>query len=203
MKKSMMWRQIVMELINVRNASLVLYEEVLRKKENLRRDARQFEIRYLQEFGDLLAEVFEAKIECVAVKKRIAYCQRCRNRGQEIDRLKLDQYMNEEMKEYYTHLEEIKDEIRNARKAEAVSALERMRIREIYYRLARKIHPDMRPDLAEDQKLKAYWNRILMAYQCSRLADLEELETLVNMYLTESGIGEADYEIEDVEKKIG
>ena len=51
------------------------YEELLLKKEQLLKDAESYRIAYIKEFGELTADVFKAKIECIRIKKNIAFCQ--------------------------------------------------------------------------------------------------------------------------------
>ena len=61
------------DLIKVKNTSYILYEELLLKKENLRKEGRQYYISYMKLFGDLMVEVFRKKIECIRKKKMIAF----------------------------------------------------------------------------------------------------------------------------------
>ena len=53
------------ELIKVKNTSYILYEELLLKRENLKKEGEQFYISYLQIFGELMTESFQKKIECI------------------------------------------------------------------------------------------------------------------------------------------
>lgn len=190
------------EIIRSGNASYILYEELLLKKENLRREANQYYDEYLREFGELLTEAFLKKIECIRKKKIIAYCQKCVNLGKKIHASEMEAAVRREMEEYEQSLKQLKESVRNARDARLVSREDARRIKEIYYRLARMIHPDMRPDLAEDTVLQGYWNRIVIAYRCNHLQELEELETLVNSRLEKQGISCGMHIIPGIEEKI-
>ena len=68
-------------VIKVKDTKAILYEELLLKKENLKKDGVQYRINYMKRFGDLMIESFEKKILCIKKKKMIAYCQRCVNQG--------------------------------------------------------------------------------------------------------------------------
>ena len=188
------------ELIKSTNASYILYEELILKKENLRREAAQFYVDYMRLFGDQLAEVFRKKIECIRKKKMIAFCQRCVNQGKTINAVELHSHIDAEMAEYEAELNRMKEEAKAAQNAKIISREDVRKIREIYYRLARKIHPDMRPETSNDPKLLEYWNRIVNAYRYNCLEKLQELEVLVNCDCV--GTSAAEPVIPDIGKKI-
>lgn len=60
----------------------------------------------------------------------------------------------------------------------------------------------MHPELADDETIKDYWQRIMIAYTYNQLKDLQELEMLVSSYLEKSGRQVADLDIADLEDKI-
>ena len=190
------------ELIKVKNASYILYEELLLKRENLRKEGTQFYITYLQVFGELLTESFRKKVECIRKKKMIAYCQRCLNQGKDINSLDLHQFIDAEMKSYEAQLKQMVREAKDAAEARSISDEDVRTIKEIYYRLARKIHPDMRPEYADDMQIMDYWNRIVIAYHNNQLKELEELEVLVNTCLAAKQGRNETLHIENVETKI-
>lgn len=195
------------EMIPILNPDMVLYEELILKKENLRKEAAQFQMEYLSVFGELLKDVLEKKIECIRKKKEIAFCQRCVNHGMPVNPNERDRYIQEEMEEYEQQLQRMAKEIQEACEAERVSDPDFRRIREIYYRIARMIHPDMRPDLSDDSRVQEYWNRAVAAYQYNRLSDLEDLEILVLQYLKgeetqKQKLPDIGRRIERIEKEI-
>ena len=190
------------ELIKEKNASYILYEELLLKRENLRKEGAQFYINYIRVFGELLTESFRKKIKCIRKKKMIAYCQKCVNQGLDINSVNLNSYIEAEMSEYEEQLKQMAQEAKDAAKARSISDADVRKIKEIYYRLARKIHPDMRPEYADDEQIMDYWYRIVIAYQNNQLQELEELEVLVNTCLEENQGNDETLHIEDVEAKI-
>ena len=190
------------DLLKVRNSSYILYEETLMEKENLKKEAEQIRIDYLKVFGDLLLSVFHAKIRCIELKKRIAYCQRCINTGEEIHEEELEEYIDDEMAEYNDQLAQFGTDVILANRSKEVSEQDYYKVKEIYYRLAKEIHPDMRPDLAEDSVLKDYWNQIGAAYRLNQLDELIDLEALVSRYLQDMGITDKEIEIEHVDERI-
>ncbi|MBR2677745.1 MAG: hypothetical protein IKE28_12685 [Solobacterium sp.] len=190
------------EIIKVKNASYILYEELLLKRENLRKEGKQFYVSYLQMFGELMTESFQKKIECIRKKKMIAFCQRCLNQGKDINSIELNRFIQAEMKSYEEDLKQMAESVKAAAKAKTLSSDAIWRIKEIYYGLARKIHPDMHPELEDDSTLQDYWNQIVIAYQHNQLDELEELEVMVNAYLEKCHANTEELVIIDVENKI-
>ena len=189
------------ELIKVKNTSYILYEELLLKRENLKKEGEQFYISYLQIFGELMTESFQKKIECIRKKKMIAYCQRCMNQGKDINSMDLNRFIQDEMESYEEELKLMTENAKAAAKAKDLSAEQILMIKDLYYRLARRIHPDMHPELADDKNVQDYWNQIVIAYQHNQLSELEELEVMVNAYLEKKHSNTDEIVIVDVEDK--
>ena len=189
------------ELIKVKNTSYILYEELLLKRENLKKEGEQFYIGYLQIFGELMTESFQKKIECIRKKKMIAYCQRCMNQGKDINSMDLNRFIQDEMESYEEELKQMTENAKAAAKAKDLSAEKILMVKDIYYRLARRIHPDMHPELADDKNVQNYWNQIVIAYQHNQLSELEELEVMVNAYLKKQHSNTEEIVIIDVENK--
>ena len=54
-----------------------LYRSLIIKRDELKNTAEQNEKKYYQMFRDLYKEYYGLMIECIFLKKRISYCQRC------------------------------------------------------------------------------------------------------------------------------
>lgn len=91
------------------------YKKLVFKREKLRKDAQMYWIDYIMEFGELIEKECALKIDCIKLKKMIAFCQARKNRGETIFRAELDLYIESVMKDYNTELQTIAD-IRNAKK---------------------------------------------------------------------------------------
>ena len=53
------------EIIRVKNISYDRYEELLMRRDAIRKEAFIYERAFTREFGDLILEVFRMKIECI------------------------------------------------------------------------------------------------------------------------------------------
>ena len=190
------------ELVVVGNAKLERYKELLLKRDSLAKEAYLFQIAYIKEFGDLITECFEAKIACIEKKKIIAYCQKLLNKGLKPNQADIDKMIDETMKDYYQQLKDMLADNKRLKKESYISEYELKKIKNIYYRIAKLIHPDMNPSLKDDEQAKELWNRTVVAYECNQLKDIEELEVLVNEYLESINYKTNDMDIPDIDEKI-
>ena len=53
------------DIIKVKNTAYSKYEEVLLRRDNLRKEAEHYHMEYIRVFGDLITDAFEKKIECI------------------------------------------------------------------------------------------------------------------------------------------
>lgn len=191
-----------MEIIKIKNADYSRYEELLLTRDQLRKEALIYHGLYVKEFGELHLALFEKQIACVKKKKRIGYYQTAINHGGVIDQAGIETLLAEEMRAYQQTLQDMAAENDAARKMTDITALQLLKIKRIYRRLAKQLHPDINPKTAEIPELMELWNAVTTAYNCNSLEDMEEAELLVNEALRRIGMGYSEIEIPDLPKKI-
>ena len=113
-----------------------------------------------------------------------------------------DEFIEREMREYQEELYAMLRDVSAVKNSSTISPMDLRKMKEIYYRLVKLIHPDIHPELAESKVISDYWQRIVIAYRYNRLKDLEELELLVKQYLEAKGYDPNNMEIEDIDAKI-
>ena len=177
------------------------YLELLLRRDNLRREAHEYQIRYLQKFGELILKNHEMRIEIIKYKKMIAYCQKKVNHGQTINGNELDQYIDMVMTGYNNQLSQLADDVAWANSSSTISEYDASKVRKLYYKLARKLHPDMNPALTDDYAFQDLWMQVRMAYEANDLDGLEEMEELLELLMKEKGLSEHSPVIEDLEEK--
>lgn len=170
------------------NASYKRYADLIKKRDELRKAAFHYDYAYTNEFGDLILEVFEKKIECIRKKKMISYCQMMKNRGQFVNQEELQEYLQIEMASFYLHLEYLVERNKVAKSSTAVPEKDIIEIKRIYRRIAKLIHPDMNSAVREDEKLLDIWSRVVVAYKCNSLNELRELEALLREEICKNGV---------------
>ena len=190
------------EMIWLGNAAYDKYVELIRERDRMKKIAFQMNQEYIRTFGELILSVFRKKLECIRKKKMIAFCQAAINRGEVVDQAALQAYLTKEMEEYRKQLDDMIRENENARSGGEITQYELLKIKKIYHRIAKRIHPDIFPKTNEEPVLKELWNRAVAAYECNDLEGLTECEMLVNKALDEMGLDMEISEIPDIEEKI-
>lgn len=178
------------------------YEALLLRRDSLKKDALLWQNEYVRVFGELIMEVYKKQVECVKLKKSIAYCQAERNRGTAPDRVKLDSYISGVMSVYYEQLRSMADENKACREAKEVSEYDVLKIKKIYRDIAKKLHPDISPLTEKYPELMGLWYRLVSAYNCNSLKETQEVAALVNGFLERNGEDHFEMTIPDIAKRI-
>ena len=178
------------------------YESLVMKKEQLLKNAGSRRTVYLQYFGDLMAEILETKIECIRLKKTIAYCTKCINLGQTIDTKAMQEEIEGEMQAYYVELKSMLEEKEGAKTAKNADDYEVRMTKQIFRRIAKRLHPDINAKTYENAVLLELWNQVMDAYNEFDVEKLEELEVVLNHVMTELGEDGFAVNIDNIEDKI-
>ncbi len=189
-------------IIRVKDISYDRYEELLMRRDAIRKQAFLYERAFTKEFGDLILEVFRIKIECIRKKKTIEFCQAAVNHGKEVDRNRLQEYLKQELAAFQEQLDVMIEDTDAAKNGSRITEFDLIQIKKIYHKMAKQIHPDINPMVEKSEELRELWQRILVAYNCNDLKELQELEILVNKVLEQLGKNTIDVEIPDINQKI-
>ena len=190
------------ELSRAKDASLDRYEKLLLLKNDLKKECFQLEQEYTRVFGKEVLEIFHLQIECARKVKTIEFCQMYLNRGQDPDGEALQQYVQQETQELIDHLHAMQKTYKNAKDATEISNEDLKTIKTLYRGIAKQIHPDIHPELAEVEELRDFWNQVNIAYQCNDLEQLKELDLLISVTLAGVSEKKAALDIPDVDEKI-
>lgn len=191
-----------MDIIKSSDSKYDEYESLLLERDQLHKEAGQIWTAYVREFGQLIADAFEEKVECIKCKKTIAYYQAALNHGGMIDQAAMQECLDQEMASYYTELDRMQKEKARCRDAGMSTAYEVKRSKELYRRLAKLLHPDINPETDRQEILRELWQRVVTAYGLNDVKELSELEVLVRKALKELGQGEIKVDIPDIDEKI-
>ena len=166
---------------------------------------------YMLKIGCLEGTVLELEIEAMRWRRRLELRQAALNRGAVPDLAAIERIVNEEIAVYREALERKMEELENAKRlrdAEKLSDEEVTEIRVGYLNAAKKLHPDLNPELSESAK--SLWNMIQKAYRDKEWTQVRFLTTLVDdvlggtVEIKETGTIEAlKAEIAALEKKLG
>ncbi|MBO7515992.1 MAG: hypothetical protein J6T47_10255 [Lachnospiraceae bacterium] len=179
-----------------------VYEDLLLRRDQLERKAIDYQIEYTQEFGEQICANFEIKLECIKKKKAISYCRRRQNRGLAVDTEKMEAEIEKEMKLYYVELKDMLKSYHSAQDTKTVGHYEASRVKKIYRRLAKLLHPDINKKTAESRELSDLWNRVVEAYDALDVNKLEDLEVLIKRTLEELGDEGFELQVDNIEERI-
>ena len=178
------------------------YENLILRRDRLEKEAEQYRMAYFREFGELITDAFQTRIDCIALKKSIGFCQAKLNAGEEIDPISMQEYIDKSMLAYRGQMEDLLSLTEAGKSLTPISVLEAEDIRRIYRRIAKKLHPDICPLTEEEPELMELFQKALSAYRRNDLKALREAETLINRFLKEHGEEPEPVEIEDLPEKI-
>lgn len=191
-----------MDIIKIKGNNYERYEELLIKCDELQKEAAIYMEAYIREFGDLIADNFKEKITCIEKKKEIAYCQTLLNRGETINQAEFKDYMKEQMSEYYAELDKMLKYNAECNQAEVSTEYIVSKVKHMYRKLAKMLHPDINPLTSDSDTLMELWNRVVFAYGRNALEDMMELEVLIVKALEQAGWGVIDIDVPNIEEKI-
>ena len=190
------------DLIKVENQRYDEYESLLLERDQLLKEAGQMWTVYTQIFGQLIAEDYEMKLECIKRKKMIAYYQNAINHGGQVDQDAMKEYLDKEMSSYYENLKRLIDDNNRCKDAGTSTEYEVQRSKTIYRRIAKLVHPDINPATDKNEYLSELWARVVLAYGKNSIKELTELEVLIRKALKEQGQENVKIDIPDIEDKI-
>lgn len=191
-----------MEIVHIAAGDYLKYEALLLQRDQLKKEALQYRRAYIREFGELINNVFEKKIECIRLKKSIAFCQIARNKGQKPDIAAMNEYITQQMKEYRQQLNDMVNELNSTKKDSTISPADAKEIKAIYRKIARQLHPDMSTLTAEHPELRELWERASLAYECNDLKLLRETDFLVQQAIAQLGEEGFTVTIPDIGSRI-
>ena len=169
------------------------YKELIQDRDSLRKEAFQWKQKYNQIFGDDIRKLFHSQLECIELKKKIAYCQTCINHGYPIIKSELESHIETIMQDYKENEKNLIQEIESAKQSSTISDEEYKEIKKTYRRIAKMIHPDLHPELSKNKRAKEIWECTTLAYQCNDLDELKNQEFLAQYISNEDSFSDIDH----------
>jgi len=139
----------------------------------------ELEAIYLAKVGKLKYELLGNLLEAYRLRRKLELIQSCINRQSEIVLEAIDILLEKELQEQRKKLEQESKRLEAALKYIELPPLgtdEAQELRILYYKLARKLHPDLNPEQSETMKMR--WLRVTAAYQQGDLNQMRLLEVL-------------------------
>lgn len=154
------------------NYLINLYRSLIIKRDELKKQVEENQIDNYQMYADSYKEYYSLMVECIFLKKRIAYCQRCKNHHIKIYKEELEGYMDAVKEDYMHELEELRTHKKIVK--QHLSDEDMKQAKKIFKRIIKRIDQD-----------HPLWERALESYRYNNLNDLKDIEMLVD-YDTQS-----------------
>lgn len=180
-----------------------LAELIFRKDHLLFTKKKNLEALYTLKIGKHEYELLETECMEARLKRKIELMQLKINKGLKIDLEKIENILDKEYKKWEEEIKKKVDEVMEAdnRLKSLLSEEDSKKLRDIYRKLVKILHPDINKDISGREKI--LWQRLQDAY---KNGDLEEIKLIEMLAEKEGGIEEKvkdlDNIIRDYEKKI-
>ncbi len=189
-------------VIKVTNASYDRYEELIMRREELKKECLLWSSKYTLVFGELTIAIFKEKLLCAKKKKAIEYCQASLNKVQRIDTETLQNFVNDETRKLQDNLKDLKFKYEESQNWEVMTGADFAKLKKLFYKIAKLIHPDINPKMKHSEELQNLWNLAALNYQQGKLKELEEIELLVGKALKKLDGDVIDVSIPDIDDRI-
>lgn len=155
-----------------KNYFINLYRSLIIKRDELKKQVEENQKDNYQMYADSYKEYYSLMVECIFLKKRIAYCQRCKNHHIKIYKEELEGYMDAVKEDYMHELEKLRTHKKIVK--QHLSDEDMKQAKKIFKRIIKRIDQD-----------HPLWERALESYRYNNLNDLKDIEMLVD-YDTQS-----------------
>ena len=159
------------------NYLINLYRSLIIKRDELKKQVEENQKDNYQMYADSYKEYYSLMVECIFLKKRIAYCQRCKNHHIKIYKEELEGYMDAVKEDYMHELEKLRTHKKIVK--QHLSDEDMKQAKKIFKRIIKRINPQ-----------HSLWERAVESYRYNNLNDLKDIEMLV------------DYEKQSIRKKL-
>ena len=159
------------------NYLINLYRSLIIKRDELKKQVEENQKDNYQMYADSYKEYYSLMVECIFLKKRIAYCQRCKNHHIKIYKEELEGYMDAVKEDYMHELEKLRTHKKIVK--QHLSDEDMKQAKKIFKRIIKRIDQD-----------HPLWERALESYRYNNLNDLIDIEMLV------------DYDTQSIRKNI-
>lgn len=149
------------------NYLINLYRSLIIERDELKNTTEENLNDNYQMYTDLYKEYYGLMVECIFFKKRIAYCQRCKNHHIKIYKEELEGYMDAVKEDYMYELEDLRTHKKRVKKH--LSDEDMKQVKKIFKRIIKRIDPN-----------NPLWERTLESYKYNNLNDLIDIEMLVD-----------------------
>lgn len=175
-------------------------------KDMIENDAALLTSVYLEKLGRFQLELLQKQTEAARLKMKMNLIQAAINRDERPDLQAIEAKLRAQLKSYYEQIEAQAKAIDEAKKLLSVllSDEETKKLKEIFRILCKRLHPDLNPNLTDDER--DLFVRVKTAYELQNLAELQKILLYIDGSAKENiklvSIDEKLERIKNLEKNI-
>ncbi|MFM7725459.1 MAG: hypothetical protein ACKO7B_02060 [Flavobacteriales bacterium] len=161
---------------------------------------------YLDKLGGLQLRLLENQTELSRIKMKISLIQAAINRNEKPDWNAINREIETRLEKYYKQIEEQSRAVDSAQKvlSSLLSEEDAKKLKEVFYVLCRRLHPDVNPGQTEEEK--DLFVKVKAAYDLQNLQELQRILLLLeeggNADIATHSSDEKRRRIEQLEKNI-
>lgn len=154
---------------------LEFLELFTRHKDMVENDAALLTSVYLEKLGRFQLELMQKQTEAARLKMKMNLIQAAINRDERPDLLAIEEKLRAQLKSYYEQIEAQAKAIDEAKRLLSVLLPdeETKKLKEVFRVLCKRLHPDLNPNLTDDEK--DLFVRVKTAYELQDLAELQKI----------------------------
>jgi len=178
-----------------------LFAEIYKEYEDIQKESKYLYHKYSFLFGEANYNKYQSYLLCLRLRRKVEMYQAFINRQENINYVEVEKALEKELEVHIKKLQTIMQDFIGATKYFHLSELSNEEVKEIkhlFYKIAKKIHPDITGEYIEAHK--DLWEKSLEAYQNNDLNTLRECAFLLDNLLFNVVQTSA---LEDIIKKIG
>ena len=164
--------QLKEQLKNLREQIVSL---VMEREDILLQQNPIIEADYMVKVGAYEVKMAEAELSARRAKKKLALCQARINKGEEVSEAEVEEELDSELEQWVADLNEKQEKfyslLDRRSSSRNMSKADSKRLKQLYRKLCKKLHPDLNPLLSEEDK--KLFRGVQRAYETGDLAALE------------------------------
>jgi phage host-nuclease inhibitor protein Gam len=130
---------------------------------------------YLEKLGRLQLELLEKQTEASRLKMKMKLIQAAINRDEQPNLKAIEQEITIRLKKYYAQIQAQSEALEEAKKmlSHLIPEEETQKLKELFRVLCKRLHPDLNPNLTEEEK--DLFIKVKAAYELQRLSELQKI----------------------------
>lgn len=175
--------------------------EIYNEYASLEKESKHIYHQYYFLFGEAIYKRYHSYVLCLRLRRKLELCRMRINRQETVDYGKIEEELDRELEEHFERLESFLKEYIDSKQyflGTPVTDENVREIRRIFYKIAKRIHPDLAGEFTEAKK--DIWEKVQDAYKRNDLEAMAEYEYIVDNLFIEDAEIDVKHLTEEIDK---